>query len=56
MNLSFMEAAKGCNRDMTIRTRVICDRCNGKKAEPGTTHTKCSSCQGSGQVSSGIFH
>ncbi|XP_031573759.1 dnaJ homolog subfamily A member 3, mitochondrial-like isoform X2 [Actinia tenebrosa] len=57
MNLSFMEAAKGCNKDMTIRTRVICDRCNGKKAEPGTTHSKCSQCNGTGQesVNTGFF-
>ncbi|XP_020906435.1 dnaJ homolog subfamily A member 3, mitochondrial isoform X1 [Exaiptasia diaphana] len=58
MNLSFMEAAKGCNKDMSINTRVICDRCNGKKAEPGTTHSKCHSCNGTGQetVNTGFFH
>ncbi|KAK3755697.1 hypothetical protein QZH41_008940, partial [Actinostola sp. cb2023] len=58
INLSFMEAAKGCNKDMTIKTRVVCDRCNGNKAEPGTTHSKCHSCNGTGQetVNTGFFH
>ena len=51
LNLSFMEAAKGANKDMTVRTSVICDRCNGKRAEPGSTHSKCSSCNGTGEVS-----
>ena len=46
-----MEAAKGVNRDLTVRTSVICDRCNGKRAEPGTTHSKCASCNGTGEVS-----
>ncbi|XP_032231954.2 dnaJ homolog subfamily A member 3, mitochondrial isoform X2 [Nematostella vectensis] len=58
MNLSFMEAVKGCNKDMTINTRVTCDRCDGKKAEPGTTHSKCTTCNGTGQetVNTGFFY
>ena len=50
-----MEAAKGCNKDMSVKTRVICNRCNGKKAEPGTTHSKCHSCNGTGQVTCELF-
>lgn len=45
-----MEAAKGCNKDITARTQVICDRCDGKRAEPGTTYSTCSTCKGTGQV------
>ena len=50
LNLSFMEAAKGCNKDITARTQVICDRCDGKRAEPGTTYSTCSTCKGTGEV------
>ena len=50
INLSFMDAAKGCNKDITTRTRVICNRCNGKRAEPGTTYSQCSTCKGTGEV------
>ena len=55
LNLSFMEAAKGCNKEITINTSVVCDRCNGKKAEPGTTYSKCSTCNGTGQVQAVLF-
>lgn len=53
-----MEAAKGCNKDITARTQVICDRCDGKRAEPGTTYSTCSTCKGTGQetVNTGFFH
>lgn len=50
INLSFMDAAKGCNKDITTRTRVICNRCDGKRAEPGTTYSQCSTCKGTGEV------
>ena len=46
-----MEAAKGCNKNITARTQVVCDRCDGKRAEPGTSYSKCSTCKGTGQVS-----
>ena len=46
-----MEAAKGCNKDITARTQVICNRCDGKRAEPGTTYSKCPTCKGTGEVS-----
>ncbi|XP_022799708.1 dnaJ homolog subfamily A member 3, mitochondrial-like [Stylophora pistillata] len=58
MNLSFMDAAKGCNKDVTTRTKVVCDRCNGKRAEPGTTYSQCPTCKGTGEetVNTGFFH
>ena len=51
LNLSFMEAAKGCNKNITARTQVVCDRCDGKRAEPGTSYSKCPTCKGTGEVS-----
>ena len=50
MNLSFMDAAKGCNKDITTRMRVNCDRCDGKRAEPGSSYSQCSTCKGTGEV------
>ena len=50
INLSFMDAAKGCNKDITTRMRVICNRCDGKRAEPGTTYSQCTTCNGTGEV------
>ena len=46
-----MEAAKGCNKNITARTQVVCDRCDGKRAEPGTSYSKCPTCKGTGEVS-----
>nr|XP_058949448.1 dnaJ homolog subfamily A member 3, mitochondrial-like [Pocillopora verrucosa] len=58
LNLSFMDAAKGCNKDITTRTKVVCNRCNGKRAEPGTTYSQCPTCKGTGEetVNTGFFH
>ncbi|XP_028397865.1 dnaJ homolog subfamily A member 3, mitochondrial-like isoform X2 [Dendronephthya gigantea] len=58
LNLSFMEAVKGVNKEMSARTRVACDRCSGSKAEPGSSFSKCTTCRGSGQetVNTGFFH
>ena len=50
-----MDAAKGCNKDITTRMRVICNRCDGKRAEPGTTYSKCSTCKGTGEVGRGVM-
>ncbi len=45
-----MESVKGVNKEMSARTRVACDRCSGTKAEPGSSFSKCTSCNGSGEV------
>jgi molecular chaperone DnaJ len=48
--LSFLEAAFGVRRDLTIERLAVCARCEGNGAEPGTTPTTCRTCGGSGQV------
>lgn len=50
LNLSFMEAIKGVNKEMSARTRVTCDRCSGSRAEPGSSFSTCTTCNGSGEV------
>ncbi|XP_046854087.1 dnaJ homolog subfamily A member 3, mitochondrial-like isoform X2 [Xenia sp. Carnegie-2017] len=58
LRLSFMEAVKGVNKEMPVRTRVTCNHCNGSGAEPGTSLSKCPACNGSGEetISTGFFH
>ena len=48
--LTFMEAAKGCQKQITIQRLERCSSCNGSGAAPGTTTETCSSCNGTGQV------
>ena len=48
--LSFMEAAKGCKKEITIARLETCAACGGSGAEKGTTAETCPDCGGSGQV------
>jgi molecular chaperone DnaJ len=48
--ITLEEAARGIDRDMTIRRQEPCDACGGTGATPGTKPERCASCQGSGQV------
>jgi molecular chaperone DnaJ len=50
MNLDFMEAAFGVDRQITINKEDFCDTCHGSGARDGTTAERCATCQGSGQV------
>ena len=51
LNLSFAEAVNGVNKDIRVRVQAKCKRCNGKRAEPGSTYVKCPQCNGTGEVS-----
>lgn len=57
VTLTFMEAVRGIEKDIRVRTRVSCNRCDGRKAEPGSTLQTCSRCKGSGneEVSANVF-
>jgi molecular chaperone DnaJ len=57
LSLSFMEAAKGCEKDVTFDAVIKCGTCKGVGAAPGATMQPCKSCGGSGQrvQSSGLF-
>lgn len=45
-----MESVLGVNKDIRVQMESLCKRCNGKKAEPGTTLHTCPKCNGTGQV------
>jgi len=57
MELTFLEAAQGCEKEITVTKPGPCDACNGSGAAPGATAKTCSVCGGRGQVisSRGIF-
>ncbi|MBI3414303.1 MAG: molecular chaperone DnaJ [Verrucomicrobia bacterium] len=57
MELSFEEAALGCEREISVTKMDSCERCHGSGAEAGSTHKNCPPCGGRGQVisSRGIF-
>jgi molecular chaperone DnaJ len=57
MELTFLEAAQGCEKEITVTKLGACDTCHGSGAEHGATAKTCSVCGGRGQVisSRGIF-
>ncbi|WP_312645011.1 molecular chaperone DnaJ [Hydrogenoanaerobacterium sp.] len=50
LNLSFIEAALGCQKEITIQRLERCDTCEGTGAAKGTSPESCSDCSGTGQV------
>lgn len=50
LELTFEEAAFGTTKNLTIPRHEHCEACDGSGAEPGTSPTTCTSCQGRGQV------
>lgn len=48
MKVSFAQAARGCNKDITVNTVDICPKCRGARCEPGTKPVKCTFCNGTG--------
>lgn len=50
MSLSFMDAAKGCNKEVSYYRNEPCKSCRGTGARNGTAFSVCSKCGGSGQI------
>jgi len=57
MELTFLEAARGCEKEISVSKPEACDSCAGSGAEEGSKSRTCASCGGRGQVisSRGIF-
>ena len=49
-NISFEESIKGATKEIKYRRYVICPRCNGTGAEPGSKIRKCPECNGTGEI------
>ncbi|KAI1482624.1 hypothetical protein F4774DRAFT_283687 [Daldinia eschscholtzii] len=47
-SISFMEAAKGTSKTITIHPLVQCNTCSGSGLKAGTKRTSCASCGGTG--------
>src|SRR2546428_3238957 len=50
LRLSFEEAVRGVERELTIPRAEACESCQGTGAEAGTSPQTCPQCRGSGQV------
>jgi molecular chaperone DnaJ len=57
LELTFVEAALGCEKEISVSKLDTCETCNGVGAEPGAVKKVCATCGGRGQVisSRGIF-
>ena len=57
MEITLEEAARGVEREISVRKLALCDHCEGTGAEPGSRRVTCTTCHGSGQVttSRGFF-
>ena len=57
LEIDFMEAAKGLEKEIEVEKFVVCDDCNGSRSKPGAKPITCSVCQGVGKVtrSQGFF-
>jgi molecular chaperone DnaJ len=50
LTIEFEEAIFGTEREIEFERTATCPVCNGSRAEPGTTPTRCSTCNGTGEV------
>lgn len=50
VNISFEEAAFGCEKEIEITLKEECAACSGSGAKAGTSSETCSKCNGEGQV------
>ncbi len=50
LSLSFLDAAKGCRREVVYTRNEPCADCRGTGAKNGTAYKTCDKCGGSGQI------
>ncbi len=58
VQIELLDAFDGVTRRLDVEVAVVCDRCDGDGAEPGTSRVGCPTCGGSGrlqQVSRSVF-
>lgn len=54
VELTFLEAARGADKELSVELEDTCPRCDGRGSEPGTKLSTCYYCNGTGVVSSGL--
>lgn len=52
MGLDFLEAAFGCEKEISINKEDLCESCHGTGSRDGAEPKRCATCNGTGQVSS----
>ena len=50
LNLTLTEAAFGVTKPLRVDTAVVCPKCNGGGANPGSSPVTCTTCHGQGEV------
>ncbi|RUS82219.1 hypothetical protein EGW08_010033 [Elysia chlorotica] len=57
LDLTFQEAARGVNKEIALNVKDNCPKCRGSGAEPGSSPSKCTQCNGTGMetISTGPF-
>ena len=50
LNITFEEAAFGCEKEITLTRRTRCEECAGSGAEKGSGRDRCPQCEGAGQI------
>lgn len=50
MELTFTQAAKGVNKEISVAIDGACQSCDGRGNEPGSKIEHCHSCNGTGMV------
>jgi len=50
LEVSFEEAARGCEKPIVVPRLVPCDTCGGRGTKPGTQPRTCPQCRGAGQI------
>lgn len=48
--ITFEEAVFGCEKELDLTLKDVCETCHGTGAKPGTSPETCSKCHGTGQV------
>ncbi len=50
IEIDFLEAVFGVEKELNIKKKIICDHCHGNIAEPGTKIETCQVCKGTGRI------
>jgi molecular chaperone DnaJ len=50
INITFEEAALGCEKEISISRTEVCGTCHGTRSKPGSQPVRCTACNGTGQV------
>jgi len=50
LNIDFLEAVFGSEKEISFSKNIVCNKCHGEGAEPGSKIETCGTCHGSGRV------